>query len=160
MFRPPPAARRPPPAARRPPPAARGRDIFCIMPVSPTPTASIDLRIRSLGQLFESMDPSPFREKALDDRAARYLVESVREHPREHHLRVVIELPESLRIAAHHLPDAIHNHFRLELEQARRELHWRMGAGWRALALGLLLLTVCIPKFDTSRPKMGLERAH
>lgn len=114
------------------------------MPVSPTPTASIDLRIRSLGQLFESMDPSPFREKTLDDKAARYLLESVREHPREQFLRIVIELPESLRIAAHHVPDAIHNHFRLELEQARRELRWRMGAGWRALALGLLLLTTCI----------------
>lgn len=87
-------------------------------------TARIDLRIRSLGQLFESMDPSPFREKSLDDKAARWLLESVREHPRDAQLTVVVHLPESLRIAAHNLPEAIHNHFRLEHEQAHRELRF------------------------------------
>ena len=108
------------------------------------PTARIDLRIRSLGQLFDAMDPSPFREKALDDNAARGLLDSVREHPKDAPLQVVVHLPESLRIAAHNLPDAIHHHFRFELAQARRELRWRMASGWRALAVGLLLLTACI----------------
>lgn len=114
------------------------------MPLSATPTAVIDLRIRAMGQLFEVMDPSPFREKALDDKAARWLLESVREHPRDAPLRVVVHLPESLRIAAHNLPDGIHNHFRFELDQARRELRWRMGSGWRALSVGLVLLTSCV----------------
>jgi hypothetical protein len=107
-------------------------------------TAYIDLRISHLGQLFESMDPSPFREKALDDKAARYLLDSVREQPRDAPLRVVVHLPESLRIAAHNLPDGIHNHFRFEVQQARRELRWRMGAGWRALLVGVLLLAACV----------------
>ena len=107
-------------------------------------TANIDLRIGNLGQLFESMDPSPFREKALDDKAARYLLDSVREQPRDAPLRVVVHLPESLRIAAHNLPDGIHNHFRFEVQQARRELRWRMGSGWRALLVGVLLLAACV----------------
>ena len=111
--------------------------------MSPDRDAVVDLRIRALGQLFDSMDPSPFREKALDDKAARWLLDSVREHPRDAPLRVVVHLPESLRIAAHNLPDAIHNHFRFELAQARRELRWRMAAGWRALGVGLVLLTAC-----------------
>ena len=106
--------------------------------------AVIDLRIRALGQLFESMDPSPFREKALDDKAARWLLDSVREHPQGTPLRVRVHLPEGLRIAAHNLPDAIHNHFRFALGQARRELRWRMASGWRALIVGLALLTACI----------------
>ena len=54
-------------------------------------TANIDLRIGNLGQLFESMDPSPFREKALDDKAARYLLDSVREQPRDAPLRASTE---------------------------------------------------------------------
>ncbi|HWT16514.1 MAG TPA: hypothetical protein VN581_12070 [Patescibacteria group bacterium] len=110
----------------------------------PHPAARIDLRIRSFAQLFDSMDPSPFREKALDDKAARWLLDSVREHPRDAPLQVVVHLPESLRIAAHNLPDAIHNHFRFELGQARRELRWRMGSGWRALGVGLALLAGCV----------------
>jgi hypothetical protein len=112
--------------------------------MSPDRDAVVDLRIRALGQLFDSMDPSPFREKALDDKAARWLLDSVREHPPGVSLRVRVQLPESLRIAAHNLPDAIHNHFRLALEQARRELRWRMASGWRALAVGLALLAACI----------------
>ena len=108
------------------------------------PVHTIDLRIRTLGQLFDSMDPSPFREKSLDDKASRWLLDSVREHPRDAPLQVVVYLPESLRIAAHNLPDAIRNHFRFALEQARRELRWHMASGWRALAVGLVLLTACV----------------
>lgn len=56
--------------------------------MSPDRDAVVDLRIRALGQLFDSMDPSPFREKALDDKAARWLLDSVREHPPGVPLRV------------------------------------------------------------------------
>lgn len=107
-------------------------------------TALIELRIRTLGQLFESMDPAPFRDKALDEKAARYLLDAVREHPRDTALRVLLHLPESLRQSAHHVPEAIRNHFQFAVAQAVRERRWHMAAGWRALLLGVLVLSVCI----------------
>jgi hypothetical protein len=113
-------------------------------PTHTAKSATIDLRIRTLAQLYDAMDPAPFHEKSLDEKAARYLLESAREHPGNVPLRVVLHLPESLRDAAHDVPAAIHNHFRFEVEQLRRDIRWRMGAGWRALFLGVTVLGVCL----------------
>ena len=41
--------------------------------------ATIDVRVREVGQLFNSMDPSPFRERELDDDAEAYIVDSIKE---------------------------------------------------------------------------------
>ena len=47
---------------------------------------AIEVYVRDLSQLFDSMDPSPFHEEALDDSAAEYIVEMPRNcranHPR------------------------------------------------------------------------------
>lgn len=40
----------------------------------------IELRIQTLDQLFDSLDPAPFHAKALDRNAEAYLLESAAEH--------------------------------------------------------------------------------
>lgn len=112
--------------------------------IHPIKFATIDLRIRTLAQLYDAMDPAPFHEKSLDEKAARYLLDAAREHPHNMALRVVLHLPEALRDATHDVPAAIHNHFRFEVEQLRRDIRWRMGSGWRALFLGVSALAICL----------------
>jgi hypothetical protein len=41
----------------------------------------IEVRLKELNQLFDSLDPSPFAEKDLDPKAERYIVDSYREMP-------------------------------------------------------------------------------
>ena len=41
--------------------------------------AAIEVRVRELGQLFNSLDPSPFHERDLDDDAEAYIVGWARE---------------------------------------------------------------------------------
>ena len=60
------------------------------------PVATIDLGLRRLGQLFDSLDPSPFREKALDPVAHRYLVACAREQPGGV-LRILVHAPRELQ---------------------------------------------------------------
>ncbi|HOV58395.1 MAG TPA: hypothetical protein PLN91_10990 [Rhodanobacteraceae bacterium] len=106
------------------------------------PVATIDLGLRRLGQLFDSLDPSPFREKALDPVAHRYLVACAREQPGGV-LRILVHAPRELQQDSAAITEAIRHHFRLETEQAARELRARMRAGRRALWRGLLVLALC-----------------
>src|SRR5512145_1822255 len=55
-------------------------------------TRLIEIRLRELRQLFNTLDPAPFHEKDLDPAAEEYIVGAVREigaHPS----RVVLHLP-------------------------------------------------------------------
>lgn len=110
---------------------------------SELPSNSIELHIRSLGQLFESFDPSPFREKALDPAADRYILSCAQESAPNRSLHLVVHLSESLRARTGEIVDGIHNHFHLEAETARRELRRHMRIGRFALFWGLLILAAC-----------------
>jgi hypothetical protein len=53
----------------------------------------IEINLNRLSQLFNSLDPSPFHERDLDQDAEDYIVGSAEEAPRQHPLRLVIHLP-------------------------------------------------------------------
>jgi hypothetical protein len=60
-------------------------------------TRYIRLRLRDVSQLFNSMDPSPFLQKDLDDEAEDFIVSWAREMP--------AEAPITLRIYLDQWPD-------------------------------------------------------
>ena len=43
----------------------------------------IEVRVAELRQLFNAIDPSPFRERDLDSRAEEFIVEWARDFPRD-----------------------------------------------------------------------------
>jgi hypothetical protein len=106
--------------------------------------AVIEVRVRELAQLFDSLDPSPFRDKALDRHAEEYLVESAMEHAPKEPLQLRIWLPESLRGRVGMVEAAIHAHFRQMHAQAQRQFIRRMRAGRVALLIGLAVLAACL----------------
>jgi len=55
--------------------------------------AKIEISLSRLGQLFNSLDPSPFHERDLDQDAEEYIIGSAEEIPRQDPLRLVIYLP-------------------------------------------------------------------
>jgi hypothetical protein len=106
----------------------------------------IEVRVRDLNQLFDSLDPSPFHEKDLDRRAEEYIVSSARELPGRAPPTLVVHLdrapggpdePEVLR-------DAIRSHFVRAAELSRRELRQLMRRGWISLAIGLTVLAAAL----------------
>jgi hypothetical protein len=74
--------------------------------------ATIEIRLSRPQQLFNSLDPSPFHDRDLDQDAEDYLVDSADEYPLKKPLIVIIHAP------ADHLPpcsmpdlgQAIHNY--------------------------------------------------
>lgn len=102
----------------------------------------VELYLREIGQLFESLDPSPFREKDLDRRAEEYIVDSVRELPSKAPCELVIRLeqpanqPDEERVAG----AAIRTHFARRSHFLRRDVHRLLRRGFLSFGIGLAFL--------------------
>lgn len=109
-------------------------------------TALIEIKLNSLAQVFNSLDPSPFHERDLDADAETYIVEAARELPHAEPLKLVFHLPadhlDQAAIAG--LDHAIHNYFAYRAEAAWRELRFTLRQGRTALAIGLGFLLGCM----------------
>jgi hypothetical protein len=112
----------------------------------PTDDATIQVRIHELRQLFNSIDPSPFRERDLDPNCEEFIVSWAREMPPDRDLRVEIRIDREQPPAelAAEVPHAVRSHFEREasLQELRRRRIVREGR--LSLAIGLVLLVLCI----------------
>ena len=108
-------------------------------------TPTIELGARTLGQLFNSLDPSPFPERDLDDEAEAFIVSWAKELSPATHFRIVIHLPRNEVIKAEQqgLRKAFSNYFSYRTEMLGRSGRECLRMGQRFLAAGILMLAVC-----------------
>ena len=114
--------------------------------VPSTAITKIEINLNRLPQLFNSLDPSPFHERDLDQEAEDYIIGSAEEAPRHRPLALVIHLPTD-QIPASGLPDlqeAIHNYFAYRHNQESRRLRLLFRDGRIALIIGLGFLFCCV----------------
>lgn len=112
----------------------------------PLRLSTIEVRVREPGQLFNSLDPSPFTERDLDDDAEDYIVGWAREIDTGAPFRIVVHLPESEAIKAQErgLDSAICNYFADRVGKLERDVSDLFRVGRRSLAIGIGVLAVCI----------------
>lgn len=110
----------------------------------PDTMATIEIRIRSLAQLFDPLDPAPLPERALDRNAESYILGCAGKHRLTEPLRLLVHLPESLRPHAAAATDAIHQHFHRTHAQGERTFRRRMRIGGFALAAALGVLAASL----------------
>lgn len=117
----------------------------------------IEVRLRELSQLFNSLDPSPFHERELDDDAAAYIESWARELPKQARIRIVIHLPEAeaRRAEERGLEAAIANHFAEQASAVERERRELSRLGTRYLASGIFVLLVCLGASQIARANLG-----
>jgi hypothetical protein len=108
-------------------------------------THLVEIKLNHLRQLFNSLDPSPFLERDLDEKAEQYIVASVSEFPLATSIKLVFYLPQSdQQEAMEILPEALHHYFNYcqQGEQRRLRATWRQGR--TTLVIGLSFLFVCV----------------
>jgi hypothetical protein len=107
---------------------------------------TIEVRVRELCQLFDSMDPSPFHERDLDPNAEEYIVGSAKELPSGAVPALLVHLDGSLAPGEDDrvVGDAIREHFTRKAELSRRELRELLRRGWISLIIGLSFLATAI----------------
>lgn len=118
----------------------------------------VELRIRDMRALFNSMDPSPFHEKDLDDDAVEFIVSWTREYPLATPLTLRIHLDERPdRDPAPVMREAIHHYFNYRAQLARHELRHLLKQARISLFIGLGFLSLCL--FTSHYLLSGMEGA-
>ncbi|MGD9782111.1 MAG: hypothetical protein AB7V14_08155 [Kiritimatiellia bacterium] len=106
----------------------------------------IEVRIRKLRQLFDSLDPSPFIALDLDDDAQQYIVGSAKVLPAHLPLALAVHLrePDGSPADARDAGEAIREHFKRQAGFASLRLRELLHDGWISLAIGLAFLSVAL----------------
>ncbi len=127
------------------------------------PPARIELRLRELNQLFNSLDPSPFFDKDIDQDAEDFIVGWARELPSDRPLELVVylEKPPEIEDASRAVQEAVQHYFAHKASHTRREFSQLMGRGRTSLIIGLVFLAMCLMlsrQFDPLEPATYIVR--
>ena len=109
-------------------------------------TEAIELRIERIEQLFDTLDPFPFHEKALDAGAEEYIVAWARALPRSHPLRVIIHLPATEATVHRHgeIASAMKKFFDYRAGVSAGDLRQLFRIGRHSLLIGVVVLAACL----------------
>jgi hypothetical protein len=109
-------------------------------------TGIIEVHVNEIEQLFNSIDPSPFREKDLDDDAHEFILSWAKELPLNVPLTLLVHLDRGAvpSEAQAMLTEAVHGFYSHRAELARQRLHQLLRTGRTSLIIGLAFLAGCI----------------
>lgn len=104
----------------------------------------IEVRVTEVLQLFNSIDPAPFRERDLDPAVEEFIVEWSREVSANAPLAlfILVDGPAKSVDDAGVVRDAIHQFFAHRATAARRRLRRLFRVGRVSLVIGLAVLTI------------------
>ena len=110
----------------------------------------IEVRVAELRQLFNAIDPSPFRERDLDPRAEEFIVEWARDLPRDAPLTLLVHLERACgpEDEATMLGDAIHAYFKQRALDSQRRLRELFRRGRISLVIALAFLSASVAVSD------------
>jgi len=106
----------------------------------------VELNLRDVNQLFNTIDPSPFREKDLDRDAEEFIVSWTREFPLREPVVLVIYLSE-LPIGKDFEPmieQSVQHYFGYRAKLNQMEFRQLMKDGRHSLLVGGLFLAACL----------------
>jgi hypothetical protein len=113
---------------------------------SKRPHHRIEVFVSRIEQLFNSMDPSPFQERDLDDDAEEFIVSWAQEFPRRDPVSLVIHVNQlpAQRDAQHLIETAVHHYFAYRAKLKWLEFRHLLKEGRTSLIIGLLFLGTCL----------------
>jgi len=106
----------------------------------------IELKLRDVNQLFNTMDPSPFHEKDLDHDAEEFILSWAQEFHRHELVDLIVhmeKLPEG-QDARRIIEEAVHNYFAYRARLNQLEFKRLMKQGRMSLLVGLSFLGLCL----------------
>ena len=106
----------------------------------------IELNLREVGQLFNTMDPAPFPEKDLDQDAEEFILSWVREFPLNEPASLVVHLAE-FPVGEHpqaNIEQGVHHYFAYRARMNQMELRRLFSDGRKTLLIGLAFLSACL----------------
>ncbi len=113
--------------------------------VLPPGSEVIEVHVEELNQLFNSIDPSPFRQRDLDEKAEEFIVAWARSLRRDGQLALLVHVDRTPGADAEKvLREAVREFFGRGAEAARQRLRHLFRVGRTSLIIGLLFLAVSV----------------
>ena len=105
----------------------------------------IEVRVDEIAQLFQTLDPYPFRERDLDREAEEFIVSWARELPADQSIKILVHFPDSNAqvSAAQDLGEAFSRHFSHRKGIIQYQLNELFRVGRRSLGIGAFILLLC-----------------
>jgi hypothetical protein len=106
----------------------------------------IELNLRELNQLFNSIDPAPFYEKDLDQDAEEFIESWAMEYPHKAKLSLRVHLekappdPDPRQL----IEQAIHHFYAMKADMNWLQFKRLMKEGRTSLLIGVICLAVCV----------------
>lgn len=112
----------------------------------PPAYATIEINLRESAQLFNTLDPFPFRERDLSAEAEKYIVEWARELPGDRPIEILIHLPpeQAASEKAPELAAAVNGWFDGRVREERQALRALFRDGRIGFLLGFAALAFCL----------------
>ena len=106
----------------------------------------IELSLRDVNGLFNTMDPSPFHEKDLDHDAEEFILSWALEFPVHEPVTLVLHLGEGPCGPKERgmVEQAVHHYFAYRARLNQLEFRQLVSEGRRSLIIGLIFLGVCL----------------
>lgn len=126
-----------------------GRPLSPIGSINPmhrqSPNTIIELRLRNLGQLFNTLDPFPFRERDIAPEAEEFIVEKAGDLPKGQPIGILVHVqsPDAADSQSD-TADAISRWFAGRAKAETQAIRALFRDGRVAFAIGLFLLAVCM----------------
>ena len=117
------------------------------MHISQHPTHRLDLRVRELPQLFNSLDPTPFLNKDLDRACEAFIENWALSLPHESHLHLCVHVERLSTPAAEAgelIAEAVHNYYSYKIGLLQGELRQLLRLGRTSLGIGLVFVATCL----------------
>ncbi len=104
----------------------------------------VDIKLRTVHQLFDGRDPAPFRERDLEEDAVEYILGAFQEFPPKADVKIVFWIAEESTplISTETVVEAVRGHFAYEIERLQRRIREHVRLGQLTLAVGLSVLTL------------------
>lgn len=117
----------------------------------------IEVRVETPAQLFNSLDPSPFRSRDLDQDAEAHIIDWARELPRDAPFVLHIHLPRQHAEPGsdHGIAEAFAHYFTERADVAGRDLAEHFRTAWRYFGIGVPVLAACLIASQTIAPLLG-----
>jgi hypothetical protein len=120
----------------------------------------LELYLSDTRQLFNSMDPAPFRERDLDPEAAAYIVQWAEEVPADRPLGMVVRLGSGPAAATEEsvVRDSVRDYFQRRAAATRRRLKQMLRLGRYSLLIALVFLAAVVVIGESLASLVSRER--
>ena len=106
--------------------------------------STVYVHVRRLGQLFNSLDPSPFWERDLDRSAGQYIEDEFSDKPRDRAWVLEVSIEENQDFDTKDVQSAVTTYYRRMVASASKQIRDKLWIGQWAMLIGVVVFLACM----------------